>query len=167
MRRWFLLILVVPLCVIALHKRNQPEVVQQVVLPLNVSLSTVSAELSETTIQEGEGATQAIERTEDCSIQNFRDLGVLVIRGDQQLAYIDGIRALNYFHLTEFVLQPGDIIRWGKVADVKAQALSGVPVAHGWLDTLDATTIFFSWGIPGNESLWRIIVGETEWTQLK
>lgn len=165
MRRWFLLILVVPLCVIVLNKRNQPEVTQQV-LPVNVSLSAVSAELSETTIEEGEGVAQAIERAEDCSIKNFRDLGVLVIRDDEQLAHIDGIRALNYFHLTDVVLQPGDIIRWGKVADVQSYVLPGVPVAHGWQDTT-TLELFFSWGIPGNDSIWSLVPNATSWTQLK
>lgn len=150
-----------------------PQVMAAPVLPIEVSgvsnalVLPVADSLSETIVQDGEGVAQAIERAEDCSIQNFLDLGVLVIRDGEQLAHIDGLRALNYFHLTEVVLQPGDIIRWGKVADVQSQALPGVSVAHGWLDTQDVTTIFFSWGIPGNESLWRINAGETEWTQLK
>ena len=132
--------------------------------PADAEMVSIPApvQLTEVIVLEGEGIVSAIERSCECGIRTFSNVGVLIVRNGQQVAHIDGLRALNFFELAQFVLFPGDVILWGKVSDVQDQAMLGVPTARGWYDSLSGK-MFFSW----EDRLWSITSGEGMWISVK
>jgi|GEM_PF-5886716 len=133
---------------------------------LPAPIRTPSVTLTSVEVQTGEGIAAAIERSCDCNINTFANIGVLIKRGDVQVAHIDGIRALNFFGAADFVVYPGDVVLWGTVDDARSMATDGIPTAKGWYNLQDGKN-YFSWGVEPNEQVWSIAPKDTSWTLVK